>query len=62
MPRPIEDPILAYTAAEGAINQVTKGTFKNLHDVIVVCCLKLNKKTIFFEYIFILVRESTGQS
>jgi hypothetical protein len=22
MPRPIEDPILAYTAAEGAINQV----------------------------------------
>ena len=24
MPRPIEDPILAYTAAEGAINQVNK--------------------------------------
>ncbi len=24
MPRPIEDPILAYTAAEGAINQVSK--------------------------------------
>ena len=28
MPRPIEDPILAYTAAEGAINQVGTTTFK----------------------------------
>ena len=53
MPRPIEDPILAYTAAEGAINQVTKGTLKNLHDVIDACCRKLNKKIIFCDYIFL---------
>jgi hypothetical protein len=31
MPRPIEDPILAYTAAEGAINQVNKTIKQNLN-------------------------------
>lgn len=27
MPRPIEDPILAYTAAEGEVNQIQWGKF-----------------------------------
>jgi WD repeat-containing protein 68 len=35
MPRPIEDPILAYTAAEGAINQIQWGATQP--DWIAIC-------------------------
>ena len=48
MPRPIEDPILAYTAAEGAINQVNKthkaNTFKQKQNRKDYTFFKINDK------------------